>query len=74
MSSQQPSSESQPGAGASRPRREAPDRRPHRRRKSAAERRKDRLRILYLIVAVAMVLLLLAGVFAPTGRLPVGGP
>lgn len=38
---------------------------PPQRRKSAVQRRKDRLRIIYIVVAVAMVLFLLAGVFAP---------
>ena len=56
---QRPSGD-QPGRGDQ-------SRRPPRRKTSAAQRRKNRLRMIYIIVAVAMVLFLLAGVFAPTG-------
>lgn len=40
------------------------------RRKTAAQRKKDRMRVLYIVVAIILVLFLLSGVFATA--LPVG--
>ena len=59
MSQTQP--QPQPGF---QPARGDPPRRPQRRKLTAAQRRKNRLRILYIIVAIAMVLFLLGGLFA----------
>jgi hypothetical protein len=63
MSQSTPEPHAQSG---SRPERGDKSRRPPRRKLTAAQRRKNRLRLLYIVVAVAMVLFLLAGVFAPT--------
>lgn len=40
------------------------------RRKTAAQRKKDRMRVMYIVVAIILVLFLLSGVFATA--VPVG--
>lgn len=45
--------------------------RPHRRKPTAAQRRQNRLRILYVLVAIFMLLFLVSGIFASV--VPRGG-
>lgn len=59
----QSSSQPQPESGFQ-PGRTNPVDRSRRRRPTAAQRRKNRLRLLYIVVAIFMVLFMLSGIFA----------